>query len=149
MKGVSAALEKALSAERQAISIYAAELPLLRWRKFEQIATFDRILAEEREHAGMLEEEMGALATRGASWIDHLGGTIFGFLLGMLPQAVNFRVHAWAEREAAKSYWTARAFVLHTRPEKTDLARTLGRMARQELAHRRSFLKLLKGDTHG
>lgn len=148
MRSSDKALKQAISAERQAIAIYEAELPILRWRGVREISVYSEILNEERQHEGVLEQALGNIKISGFFSLDHVAGTIFGWFLGILPLSWNFYIHAWAEREAAKSYWIARSALLSSSHEAGILAKKLGIMARQELSHRKRFLKLMKGMSH-
>lgn len=96
-KRISKILRVANSAEEQAIAIYEAEMF---WRP-EKI--FAEILAEERDHLRSISFEANGLF----SISNRLAGWVLGSALSILPRSICYRVHIWAELEAAKVYENA------------------------------------------
>jgi hypothetical protein len=142
---IEKSLRSALAAERQAIGIYEAQVKWLqRWNRRDR-ALYEEILAEEKHHRSELEH---SLAEPGNSRWEHISGLIFGFLLCLLPRSLNYRLHIWAEREAAKAYFLAWKEVKKlplTGFRELRLRKTLWEQTKQELSHRQRFQTARKG----
>lgn len=84
----------ALSAETQAISIYEAQIS---WRP-EPI--FIEILAEEKAHQKSLNLNLPKILRL----YHRCSGYLLGLILCFLPRPLCYRVHVWAEKQAALVY---------------------------------------------
>jgi rubrerythrin len=114
-------LLNAYSAEQQAIAIYQAEVF---WRPGASGDVFRAVLAEEQAHP-----------------FNFFFGWLFGSGLSLLPRRLCYRIHVWAEREAAKTYEVTVANIGPDAPEL--LRKSLSHAAVQEVEHARRFEDLL------
>lgn len=142
---IEKSLRSALSAERQAIGIYEAQVSWFKkWNRRDR-ALYEEILAEEKQHRSELEKNLAAPTS---SFVDHLTGLLFGTLLCLLPRSWNYRLHVWAEREAAKAYFLAWKEICKLPPVgkgERQLRKTLWEQTKQELSHRKRFQTAMKG----
>ena len=133
-------LLNAFSAEQQAIAIYEAQVF---WRPKSNDAVFREVLVEEREHRLGIEPFLGLKAVVFlVSPFNNLMGWAFGTLLSLLPRKICYKVHVWAEEEAAKTYeQTLNNLPSGAPPELRD---AVAHAAEQEREHARRFEALLK-----
>lgn len=134
-------LINAYSAEQQAIAIYKAQTF---WRPGASGQIFREILAEELCHQESMASFMQSpglvlLVTP----INLIAGWMLGSVLSLLPRALCYRIHVWAEREAAKTYEVTLAGLASSDPK--SLRDALSHAAKQEHDHARRFETLLKG----
>ena len=123
-------LSKAAAAEEQAIAIYQAEVF---WRP-EQI--FKEILLEEIQHREHLPVSLFPLF----SWLQRGSGWILGSIFCLLPRALCYQAHVWAEREAAKIYLDCyNALKSQDFSEKEEILASLQEAEAQERAHAQRF----------
>jgi hypothetical protein len=133
-------LQNCLVAEEQAIAIYQAECLLLAWTPVTSgrratLALCRRILKEEKEHRSLIREHLeGSIVLEARLTLARFGGYLLGLLLSALPSRLSWRIHSWAEREAAQIYGAAAAH-----PLSDGLAGTLRHAENQELEHARAF----------
>lgn len=140
---VEKALRAALAAERQAIGIYESQVQQFQKRKRSDCQIYEEILKEEKQHRSELED---ALEEAEPSVLDKFAGHSFGLLLSVLPKRWNYRMHVWAEREAAKAYFLAwKELQKFSGLEFSRLKKMLWQQTKQELSHRRRFQLALKG----
>jgi rubrerythrin len=129
----------ALYAEQQAIAIYEAQVF---WRSRSDELIFREILAEERLHSLSIEP---FVKLNFASFLirpfNILFGWLFGTLLSMLPRKLCYRIHVWAEKDAAKTYEDAARKT--SKDEAPALYDALTHAARQEYQHAERFQKKL------
>ncbi len=132
-------LLNAYSAEQQAIAIYQAEVF---WRSGASGDVFRAVLAEEQAHQRSMDAYMDS------RWIIYVMtpfnfffGWVFGSGLSLLPRRLCYRIHVWAEREAAKTYEVTVANIGPDAPE--PLRKSLSHAAAQEVEHARRFEDLL------
>ena len=137
-------LLNAFSAEQQAIALYEAQVF---WRPGESSSLFRQVLAEERAHRLSIEEFLGRttsikIVTTMITPINILMGWVFGCVLSILPRKLCYRIHVWAEEEAAKTYdQTAKLIPSDSPPH---LRAALVHASAQERLHARLFEALLK-----
>jgi rubrerythrin len=133
-------LINAYSAEQQAIAIYKAQTF---WRPGKNGQVFREILAEEISHQNSMDNFMSTpLLVLLITPFNFIAGWMLGSFLSVLPRALCYRIHVWAEREAAKTYETTLAGL--GADELTTLKAALAHAAEQEYAHARRFEDLLK-----
>jgi hypothetical protein len=140
-------LKKALSAERQAVAIYSAQVDLFRKWERSDLEIYEDILREEKSHQSEIEEALGGPAP---SIFDAKSGYLFGLFLAVIPKRWNYRMHIWAEREAAMAYFIAWKQLKFLNPPEAmyrSLKRNLWKQTKQELSHRRRFQLALKKET--
>ncbi len=140
-------LKKALSAERQAVAIYSAQVDLFQKWKRSDLAIYEEILREEKSHQSKIEEALGGPAP---SNFDATSGYLFGLILAVIPKRWNYWLHIWAEREAAKAYFLAWKELKSLNPAEAiyrSMQRNLWKQTKQELSHRRRFQLALKKET--
>jgi rubrerythrin len=132
------------SAEQQAIAIYEAQVF---WRRGPSSEIFRDVLAEERSHRLSIETFMGL--NKGLKWVvflmtpfNMMMGWVFGSMLSVFPRKLCYRVHVWAEEEAAKTYEETAKKIPRDAP--SGLQEALVHAARQEHQHARRFEVLLK-----
>jgi rubrerythrin len=127
----------ALNAEQQAIAIYEAQVF---WRPRSVDPIFREILAEERLHSLNIEPFVKlSFASFLIRPFNVLFGWLFGTLLSMLPRKICYRIHVWAERDAAKTYEKAAGQT--SKVEMPALYVALTHAARQEYEHAERFQK--------
>lgn len=136
-------LINAYSAEQQAIAIYKAQTF---WRPGASGQIFREILAEELSHQESMASFMNSpglvlLMTP----FNVIAGWMLGSVLSMLPRPLCYRIHVWAEREAAKTYEVTLAGLGSSDPK--SLRDALSHAAKQEHEHASRFEVLLKGLT--
>jgi hypothetical protein len=96
--------------EIQAIAIYKSEISCLRRlprvpRRRATIALCERILLEEFEHSDSVGRHLRLRAPDRALAQAYRGaGVLLGWTLSVLPARLSWKVHAWAERQAARVY---------------------------------------------
>ena len=89
----------AVSAEQQAIAIYEAQVL---WRPGSSGKIFREILAEERQHMLSIKPFLSLqIVVFMTGPLNILFGWIFGSLLSILPRKLCYKVHVWAEKDAA------------------------------------------------
>lgn len=133
-------LLNAFSAEQQAIAIYEAQVF---WRPRDSGAVFREVLAEERAHRLSIEPFMGTQAVvLMISPFNILMGWIFGSFLSLLPRKICYRLHVWAEEEAAKTYEQTAKKIPLSAPSR--LREALDHAAHQEHEHASRFRALLE-----
>lgn len=140
-------LRAALLTEVQAIAIYRAECAVLgltawtrRRRLMERIC--QRTLREELGHQSRVGVFVQSSPFFRALWqLNVAGGWALGLLLACLPSRWNWRIHAWAENEAARAYLHALAKLSPRVSRQVRLA--LGEAARQEEIHQWRFERML------
>jgi len=133
-------LLNAFSAEQQAIAIYEAQVF---WRPRDSGAVFREVLAEERAHRLSIEPFMGIQAVVFfMSPFNILMGWVFGTFLSLLPRKLCYRVHVWAEEEAAKTYEQTAKKIPIDAP--SQLREALVHAAHQEHEHASRFRDLLE-----
>jgi len=134
-------LINAYSAEQQAIAIYKAQTF---WRPGASGQIFRDILAEEISHQASMASFMNTpFLVLLITPINFLGGWMLGSFLSILPRPLCYRIHVWAEEEAAKTYETTLANLSAEDPK--SLKEALAHAAHQEHEHARRFDVLLKG----
>ena len=132
-------LLNAFSAEQQAIAIYEAQVF---WLPRESGAVFRDVLAEERAHRLSIEPFMGIqTVVLMISPFNILMGWVFGSVLSLLPRKVCYRIHVWAEEEAAKTYEQTAKKIPPSAPSR--LREALIHAAHQEHEHASRFRALL------
>ncbi len=134
-------LINAYSAEQQAIAIYKAQTF---WRPGASGRIFREILAEELSHQESMASFMNSpglvlLMTP----FNFIAGWMLGSVLSMLPRPLCYRIHVWAEREAAKTYEVTLASL--GSGDQKSLRDALSHAAKQEHEHANRFEILLKG----
>jgi len=113
------------------------------WRPGASGAVFREVLAEERAHRLNIEPFLGTQAVVFLmSPFNILMGWIFGSFLSLLPRKLCYRVHVWAEEEAAKTYENTAKKIPGDAPSR--LREALAQAAQQEYEHARRFENLLK-----
>lgn len=147
---ITQVLSECLSSEEQAIAIYEAECWFLRRSAFTRgrkttLALCEKILAEEREHrSGIVDHLEPRLALSAVVMLSKLGGYALGAALAQFPSRLNWRVHVWAEIQAAKIYRNA-ANLIASDPSSENILnnrailKILREAERQELEHSRLF----------
>lgn len=127
----------ALYAEQQAIAIYEAQVF---WRPRSSDPIFREILAEERLHNLSIEPfvKLNALS-RVIRSFNILVGWLFGTFLSLLPRKICYRIHVWAEKDAAKTYENAARQT--SKVETPALYDALTHAAKQEYEHAERFQK--------
>lgn len=128
-------LREAWWTEVSAVAIYEAEV-------FWGLGpVFEKTLREECEHAGPLREWVQPNRwERAWASAQRLFGWVFGSMLCILPQPWIFRIHVWAEVEAAASY----ARVLdQARNLPLEILAHLGHAKAGEVEHQQRFEALL------
>jgi rubrerythrin len=136
-------LLNAYSAEQQAIAIYKAQTF---WRPGASGQIFREILAEELSHQESMASFMNSpVLVLLITPFNFLAGWMLGSFLSILPRPLCYRIHVWAEHEAAKTYETTLAGLGANDPK--SLKESLAHAAHQEHEHARRFDTLLKGLT--
>jgi hypothetical protein len=135
------ALKSAWLSELQAISIYEAEISILKKTAFTKkrkrtLELCERILSEELHHSESVKhhfksDRLLAVQVQVSKWV----GTGIGVFLSLLPSRTSWRVHAWAEREAAQIY--SSTYKIARLPELTEAEA-------QERAHAQLFEEALQ-----
>lgn len=134
-------LLNAYSAEQQAIAIYKAQTF---WRPGASGQIFRDILAEELAHQDSMASFMKSpLLVLIITPFNFIAGWMLGSVLSMLPRPLCYRIHVWAEHEAAKTYEVTLAGLGSHDPK--SLRDALSHAAKQEHEHARRFETLLKG----
>jgi rubrerythrin len=134
-------LLNAYSAEQQAIAIYKAQIF---WRPGLNGQIFRDILAEEMAHQQGMAIYMNSPAlVLLMTPFNFFAGWSLGSILSILPRAICYRIHVWAEREAAKTYEKTLAALDVDDP--AQLKEALAHAAAQEHEHARRFEVLVKG----
>ncbi len=131
----------ALYAEQQAIAIYEAQVF---WRPRSSDLIFREILAEERLHNLSIEPfvKLNVVSIMIRPF-NVLFGWLFGTLLSLLPRKLCYRIHVWAEKDAAKTYEDAARRT--SKIEAPALYEALIYAAQQEYQHAERFRKKLTG----
>lgn len=131
------ALRAAARAEEQAIGIYEAEVF---WRG-ERV--FSEILQEEIAH----KSSLSSFSPGPARAFDRWSGRLLGSLLSLLPRRICYRLHEWAEAEAARIYEAAlercHGNDLNS-AHLSELQKALSHAAKQEWEHSRRFRDMAK-----
>jgi rubrerythrin len=136
-------LINAYSAEQQAIAIYKAQTF---WRPGANGQVFRAVLAEEISHQDSMDNFMRSpILVLLITPFNFIAGWMLGSFLSILPRALCYRIHVWAEHEAAKTYETTLAGLGANDPKNLKVA--LAHAAEQEHEHARRFELLLKGLT--
>jgi demethoxyubiquinone hydroxylase (CLK1/Coq7/Cat5 family) len=147
-------LVSALLTEVQAISIYEAQIFILRNTALSEgrrvtLKTCSDILLEEKLHSDSLFPVLAAHSFRSLLLFgNRISGYTVGAFLSLLPHRLHWRVHVWAEIEAARAYRNA-ARALEAIPLSTPLTEREGilnflKMTEiQELKHSETFASLL------
>ncbi|MEI6832368.1 MAG: demethoxyubiquinone hydroxylase family protein [bacterium] len=134
-------LINAYSAEQQAIAIYKAQTF---WRPGASGQIFRDVLAEELSHQDSMAQFMNSpILVLLMTPFNFIAGWMLGSFLSILPRPLCFRIHVWAEHEAAKTYETTLAGLGTDDPK--ALKEALALAAEQEHEHARRFEVLLKG----
>ena len=134
-------LINAYSAEQQAIAIYKAQTF---WRPGASGQVFREILAEELSHQDSMANFMNSpVPVLLMTPFNFIAGWMLGSFLSILPRPLCYRIHVWAEHEAAKTYETTLAGLGADDPK--ALKEALAHAAEQEHEHARRFEVLLKG----
>jgi hypothetical protein len=135
------ALQAAYLSELQAIAIYEAELEVLKSlspsadRKRTQ-ELCESILLEEIEHSNHFVPFLGPdFKSSIQAQLSVRVGKLLGKALALTPSRTSWRIHAWAERQAAEIYENAYSM--------TGLAQ-LQEARDQERSHAERFEALLK-----
>lgn len=144
---LTALLESCLLAEEQAIAIYEAEIFLLRLtpltaqRRLTLELCLD-IVAEERVHRGeILNYSNDAFRPKVRIAISRFAGHLLGVALSLIPSRASWRIHSWAEQQAAEIYRACAQKLAADSPALTSM-----RQAEfQEQEHSRRFSQLLSG----
>jgi len=138
------ALEKivypAWIAEVQAIAIYEAEVF---WCRSDVLKVeLNRILNEERSHAGQMREWLSdrPWARR---W-NRMAGWVLGSILIAIPEPYFSRVQAWAETQASEIYETAASHAVTVRSIHPHLLAVLKHASEQEREHAQFFSERLR-----
>lgn len=133
-------LINAYSAEQQAIAIYSAEVF---WCPGESGNLFREVLAEELSHQQSVRPFITAwFLVMLITPFNYFFGWLLGSLLSLLPRLLCYRIHVWAEVEAAKTYEnTLRNLGQGAHHDLIDALRTA---VSQEYAHAERFRKLME-----
>lgn len=132
-------LLNAYSAEQQAIAIYKAEVF---WRPGKSGQIFRTILAEEEAHQRSMDPFMASTGIIAViAPFNFMAGWLLGTFLSLLPRNLCYRIHVWAEIEAAKTYEMTLQKMGKYVP--SGLGHALTEAAHQERDHARRFEDLL------
>ncbi len=101
-----------------------------------------KILSEEKQH----ESEISAyvpqtIFNQAMTHFSRWGGYILGGFFSAIPSHLNWKIHAWAELEAARIYGKAARVASRERTDKT-LVEILRHSEKQETEHSKEFEKL-------
>ena len=141
-------LKSCLISEEQAIAIYVAECRVLKLTAFwkvrrDTLALCQKVLLEEKCH----RLEVGAYVPMGTLfrfqlWLSRIGGYIVGVILSFLPVSLSWRIHSWAEMQAASIY---QATIDHVgeREGAESLVECLKLAKTQETRHAQHFQELI------